>query len=58
MGFDPAVVEMITFDSYATLFDVSSASRAVEDHIDDSEADARKWRRWALEYSSRTSSSA
>lgn len=51
MCFTSDDVEAITFDSFSTLVDVSSAARAVADYVDDPDAVVKCWRQRALEYS-------
>lgn len=48
--FDLSRVDVVTFDSYGTLVDTDSATRALADLVDDPAATARQWRRNALLY--------
>lgn len=51
MGFEPDHVETITFDSFTTLVDVHSSTRAaLEEYVDQVESIATLWRLRAVDY--------
>ena len=52
MTLDPDRVTTVTFDSYSTVVDVDSATRALAEHTDDPEAVAGTWRGRSLSYAS------
>ncbi|MFB6171432.1 MAG: haloacid dehalogenase type II [Haloarculaceae archaeon] len=50
MAFEPARVEVVTFDSYSTLVDVGTTVEALADHVEDPISVARSWRVQSLIY--------
>lgn len=50
-SFDADRVAVVTFDSFGTLVDTTSAARVLEDLVEDPGAVARRWRSKALTYS-------
>lgn len=50
MALDTDRIEAVTFDSFSTLVDVDSTAPAVEEHVDDPVAFARKWHARAVVY--------
>ncbi len=50
-SFDADRVAVVTFDSFGTLVDTTSAARVLEDLVDDPGTVARRWRSNALTYS-------